>query len=111
LKIRDTFYMTKDMCITRTYSVHSHCDTHPARTTAHEIIICKLIYIDIQRSFLIFRIRQQYYSSTRHLTWFVALVVVDYCSRLSFVREMTNVDDTKYFLFYTRNTYGKSCAS
>jgi len=98
--------MTKDMCITRTYSVQSHCDS---RTMTHEIIICKLIYIDIQRSFLIFRIKQQYYSSTRRLTWFVALVTVDYCSRLSFVREMTNVDDTKYFLFYTRD--GKSCAS
>jgi len=33
--------------------------------------------------------------------WFVALVAVDY-SQLSFIREITNVVDIEYLLFYTR---------
>jgi len=47
--------MTKNTCIIRFTNIF---DTFPllARTAAHSwnIIICKLIYSDIQRSFLIF---------------------------------------------------------
>jgi len=51
----------------RTYSVHS---LWLPEHTAHfwNITIYELIYTNIQRSFLIFRIRQRYYSNTRHLT-------------------------------------------